>query len=285
MSARHGGLLLLLGLIPSHAYYRSVPLSGARSAMSSTSALVMGGSASPSPHEQALGLHQSLVRCAEEEDSSLGKAVKDALQVLSDALRLYGSGCLVTSFNGGKDAVVILHLMRAALAAHHEKTGGQGQVSVIFFEVPDEFPEVDAFVRQSVSDLDLHLISYSGVGFAEGLTKCIAEYGSKAFVLGTRAGDPNAKGQTAFTPSSDWMPPFMRVNPVLDWSYAEIWAFLRRFEIPCCSLYEDGYTSLGKVTTPTYRSTPTPARDSRAQALLVHADRKPRLRLPKAQSA
>ena len=42
------------------------------------------------------------------------------------------------------------------------------------------------------------------------------------FVLGTRRGDPNCGVQTAFTPSSDWMPPFMRVNPILDWEYGQV---------------------------------------------------------------
>jgi hypothetical protein len=35
-----------------------------------------------------------------------------------------------------------------------------------------------------------------------------------AFVLGTRRGDPNCGEQGAFAPSSSYMPPFMRVNPV-----------------------------------------------------------------------
>ena len=65
-------------------------------------------------------------------------------------------------------------------------------------------------------------------------------------MLGTRATDPNAKGQQDFAPSSDWMPPFMRVNPVIYWSYADVWEFLQRFELPICCLYERGYTSLGK---------------------------------------
>lgn len=42
------------------------------------------------------------------------------------------------------------------------------------------------------------------------------------FVLGTRKGDPNCGNQQAFAPSSDWMPPFMRVNPILDWTYGQV---------------------------------------------------------------
>merc|ERR1711933_184439 len=68
-----------------------------------------------------------------------------------------------------------------------------------------------------------------------------------AFVLGTRDTDPNAKNQGTFEPSSSWMPPFMRVNPILNWTYGHVWHFLRLFNLPYCALYDHGYTSLGTI--------------------------------------
>ena len=203
-------------------------------------------SCAPTAVDSALGLYHALKRGAEV-DSQLGRALKRGLGVLTDALRLYGAE-IVCSFNGGKDAVVILHLMRAAVAGYNEQTGKSVQLRVIFFEMEDEFPEVDAFVRETIERYNLIRTSYAGVGFAQGLRECIAEHGSKAFVLGTRGGDPNAKGQEDFAPSSDWMPPFMRVNPILHWDYSDVWAFLRGYELPYCTLYADGYTSLGKMS-------------------------------------
>ncbi|EOD28833.1 hypothetical protein EMIHUDRAFT_418514, partial [Emiliania huxleyi CCMP1516] len=225
-----------------------LPLRRSRTAlprMCDQSSLSQPAQADAADAADALALHRRLKLRSEVEDE-FGRALKEGLEVCAHSLRLYGPARVVTSFNGGKDAVAILHLMRAALAAHSEAAGGpRERLRVIFFEQRDEFPEVDAFVRDAVERYDLELCTYSD-GFAAGLESCIAEHGSAAFVLGTREGDPNGSGQGAFEPSSTWMPPFMRVNPVLRWSYAHVWQLLRGFALPFCSLYEEGYTSLGK---------------------------------------
>lgn len=40
------------------------------------------------------------------------------------------------------------------------------------------------------------------------------------------------------------------INPIIDWSDAEVWEFIREYEIPYCALYDKGYKRLGCIGCP-----------------------------------
>lgn len=199
----------------------------------------------------SLALYNNLRSC---NDGYMSAPLNSALNILSDALRLYGPEQLFASYNGGKDAEVILHLLRAVFAKYSADKGIIIQPKLIYFAVTDEFTEILAHINESERLLRLDLQRYD-IGIMQGLGRHIesmkaASAGTvcPAFVLGTRRGDPNCGDQQAFAPSSDWMPAFMRVNPILDWDYGHVWHFLRTYNLPYCELYDRGYTSLGKTT-------------------------------------
>ncbi len=67
----------------------------------------------------------------------------------------------------------------------------------------------------------------------------------KAILIGTRRSDGDYfKNLESFAyTDGDW-PRYMRVNPILDWSFSEVWYFLRILKLPYCPLYDCGYTSI-----------------------------------------
>ncbi|KAG0674281.1 hypothetical protein C6P40_001188 [Pichia californica] len=78
----------------------------------------------------------------------------------------------------------------------------------------------------------------------------------KAIIVGIRRTDPygSTLNLEQRTDTHRGWPDFMRINPILEWHTSEIWYFIKwlerdssntNFNIDYCSLYNDGYTSLG----------------------------------------
>ncbi|KAG2587785.1 hypothetical protein PVAP13_5NG173100, partial [Panicum virgatum] len=164
---------------------------------------------------------------------------------------------LAFSFNGGKDSTVLLHLLRAGYYLHNAASSGHADITVhhavqncpirtIYFEDPNTFPEIDSFTYETASTYGLPLETIR-TDYKSGIEALLKEKPTKAIFLGTRNGDPNAVGQQQFSPSSPDWPPFMRVNPILDWSYSDVWSFLLTCKVKYCSLYDQGYTSIGSI--------------------------------------
>ncbi|KAG2443340.1 hypothetical protein HYH02_009404 [Chlamydomonas schloesseri] len=178
---------------------------------------------------------------------------KKAIACLRRTCALYPLDKIAFSFNGGKDSTVLLHLLRAAVAQQQTTKGSAGTPSGLggmlsfYFRQKDDFAEVKAFVEGADKEYGLAVQYLSEQDFKKGLCEYLERTGVMAIVLGTRRGDPNAGGQDVFCPSSEGWPAFMRVNPILDWTYHDVWVFLRATRVAYCCLYDHGYTSLGGV--------------------------------------
>ncbi|KAL4187650.1 hypothetical protein AMTRI_Chr09g20080 [Amborella trichopoda] len=190
------------------------------------------------------------------QDRRLVTKYNNAIYVIQRALALYSFEEVAFSFNGGKDSTVLLHLLRAGYALQEDRAGClnvecsnsklKHPIRTIYFESPCAFLEINAFTYETAAAYDLQL-EIIRLDFKAGLEALLREKPVKAIFLGTRIGDPNAVGQEQFSPSSPGWPPFMRVNPILDWSYRDVWAFLLTCKVPYCKLYDQGYTSIGSI--------------------------------------
>ena len=114
--------------------------------------------------------------------------------------------------------------------------------SFFFFFLPEA-----SEVTWTVRSLDLEMICMQHQSFRQGMESLVAN-NVKAVVMGQRSVDPWMAGVDAFTPSTQGWPAFMRINPIMKWSYHHVWDFLRVFGFPYCELYDRGYTSLGGVS-------------------------------------
>ncbi|GAA97164.1 uncharacterized protein L969DRAFT_91987 [Mixia osmundae IAM 14324] len=200
----------------------------------------------------------------------LGKQVSEALRILTEALDTYGDDQISLSFNGGKDCTVILHLLAAAVCMRatgvrdhksfkeSDRLNGAHaaarptSIQCMYVRCDSPFDEVESFVETCRARYQLKIDKV-----AASMKSALAQYQSshpavKAIIVGTRRGDPHGASLDSFQSTDPDWPQYMRVHPILDWSYADVWACLRSTElgpsgIGWCSLYDQGYTSLGST--------------------------------------
>ncbi|XP_076247529.1 uncharacterized protein LOC143187300 isoform X3 [Calliopsis andreniformis] len=176
-------------------------------------------------------------------DAENQEHVKDALNILQECYKTYKPEEIFISFNGGKDCTVVLHLA-AAIAKLQNITK-----LLCLYVTADPFPEVDSFVDKASQYYNFELVKKERP-LKTALSSLLKERPNlKASLMGMRKGDPGSENIEPFTPTDPSWPPLIRVNPILNWTYDQVWKFLLKHNVPYCPLYDKGYTSLGTKST------------------------------------
>ncbi|WVW81669.1 hypothetical protein I302_103664 [Kwoniella bestiolae CBS 10118] len=136
-------------------------------------------------------------------------------------------------------------------ATHHlpsESSLPYAPIRSIYITAPNPFPELDEFVLDCTKKYKLDLYRFGG-----GMKSALEEWlnkggkGCRSVLVGTRKGDPNDNVDILAPTDPSW-PQFLRVHPILHWTYSDVWDFLLELKVPYCGLYDQGYTSLGSTT-------------------------------------
>lgn len=135
------------------------------------------------------------------------------------------------SYNGGKDCLVLLILFLCAIAMspvrNYTSTTNlhlPRRIKSVYITAQHPFPEVDAFVEKCESTYRLDLVRYA-MPMKAAFTRYLDEHKTiKAILVGTRRTDPHGKLLTHFDETDGGWPRFMRIHPIIDWKYTEIWA-------------------------------------------------------------
>lgn len=126
-------------------------------------------------------------------------------------------------------------------------------------------------VRGGIAELEPKSLRESGSSVSGEMLP--SRHDVRAMFIGVRRNDPHGASLHVRSPCDPGWPDIMRVHPILDWDYSDIWAFLRCSALGCpadltrepdgaprrgvagggadgvpyCSLYDEGYTSLGST--------------------------------------
>lgn len=152
---------------------------------------------------------------------------------------------IAMSYNGGKDCLVMLILILATLHQRRDTLPQDFRLDSVYINSEIPFSQMTEFINWSNKHYGLHLVPIKAA-LKEGFEQYLAERPAiKRVIIGIRHTDPyGSQLQFEQCTDGDW-PRFTRVHPMLDWQYVEIWDFLVGTDVRYCSMYDDGYTSLG----------------------------------------
>lgn len=187
---------------------------------------------------------------------------KSALEVYRQAFTNYNVNEIAFCFDGGKDGHVVFHLLKNFLlqqnayqeknSTNHDDNSDSSKLLVvnIIQNSTDLLAEPLALVKILTEQYSNYLTyqEYINLDIKSALYKLKDDHSRiKAIFMGVRRTD-NVwyKDIQVFQKTDKGWPDYMRINSILDWSYPCVWAYLLKYNLKYCNLYDKGYTSLGK---------------------------------------
>jgi phosphoadenylyl-sulfate reductase (thioredoxin) len=187
---------------------------------------------------------------------SLDQKEAYGIQILTEALNTFDRTKIALAFTGGKDSLVCLDLLRRA-------SEGSVPIPVLHVDTTVKFPEIYEYRDRMARDWKLNLIVHineqalkegpkpSDADFCifctqrlktEALQQAVQQHGWQALITGVRWDEHEARSAETFFSKRD---DHVRVHPILQFTEDDVWAYISRYQLPYCSLYDKGYRSIG----------------------------------------
>lgn len=192
-------------------------------------------------------------------DTAIAHA-KSVIQSVLNDYRGVARSRVALAFSGGKDSIVLLHLVTEALASA-TATEDHARPTLVYFDVSShatfedtrEATELRAHISATLRNLQYTTFFDTAiVNHSTSLRQSVAAFVDEAaprfdvIFMGTRSTDPAAatiRDPLART-STGW-PDFIRAMPLLKWSNSDIWRYIDENTLPYPALYSRGFTSIG----------------------------------------
>ncbi len=190
---------------------------------------------------------------------ALGAKIEAALQRLREASIAHGDGLVQSSSLGVEDMIITDLLARAQLPVaiatldtgklHDETLALIPRIAERYDRTVEVFkPQYDAviqFVTREGEDAMYKSIELRkaccGIRKMEPLGRMLA--GRTAWITGLRREQSGARGDVAFDEEDG--NGRRKISPIADWTWAEVWAYVQKYEVPYNPLHDQFMPSIG----------------------------------------
>lgn len=187
---------------------------------------------------------------------SLEDKISKSQEIIREAYETFLPGKTVVAWTGGKDSTVVLHLIRQTFndtvpfpVMFNDSTMEFGEIydfiesltkawGLSLSVVPHDKKELETFYASPEKQKEL-----SRRMKITAINTFIKQNSVKAFFAGIRWDEHEARSKEIYFSKRDT---HTRIHPILHFTEADIWQYIKTFHVPYVHLYDQGYRSLGE---------------------------------------
>ena len=157
------------------------------------------------------------------------------MDIVKLACQRYSLDQIAIAFNGGKESTAILSLVMTHII---------NDKFPLVFCIKETYPFVglEEYRNNMSSKFEFDMV------YVDNLDQLKSKYPDiLAIIMGTRRTDPHGANLKPFQKTDPKWPEYVRINPLLEWSYHDVWTYILDMNMPFCALYTEGYTSIGET--------------------------------------
>lgn len=196
---------------------------------------------------------------------SLAEKISASLHLLSRLSKEFSPAHTRVAWTGGKDSTVLLHLwlqvctpIQVPALALAVDTGCKFQETLEFRSRMQKEWKVDCHVVHSIPAPDYPIARDKPKCCLDlkvkPLKQAICDTETNLLLVGLRHDEHPSRSRLPETELYT-EPEHTRAYPLLDWTEMDIWAYIMDTRMPYCSLYDQGYRSLGCMPCTTHPDT------------------------------
>jgi len=207
---------------------------------------------------------------------SLEDKLADTRRLLETLLLRHDPAHIAVAWTAGKDSTVVLDLWRQIII----QTSAESRILAVNLDTGHKFPEILVLRDQLAAqwNLNLHILrpapaDIPAVVAQDRIACCRAlkvlplkrgleRLRVEALLTGVRADENPSRQDLAPQEDRDG---YTQVNPILAWTEMDIWAHTIARQLPYCTLYNEGYRSLGCMPCTRKTAPDQPERSGRDQ--------------------
>ncbi|XP_023718759.1 FAD synthase isoform X2 [Cryptotermes secundus] len=166
-----------------------------------------------------------------------------AVNVIKQCLQEYSPEEICVYFDGDIASNCVLHLYCALI----QKEGSIPRIQAVCIKEKQHLPELESFVVETITRYNINYDVFEYQQKSSFLQLSTRQPPIKAVIIGNLSCEQQISDcKKLFEENTDYSN-IRWIMPLINWDKNDVWNFIRALTLPYCTLYDQGYTTVGST--------------------------------------